>query len=55
MNTEKKISNFEEYQTKFWDEYTLKKVDPEMFSFWVNNIFAMKQVLFDICGLMQSQ
>jgi len=31
------------------------KADPEMFSFWVNNIFAEKQVLFDICGLMQSR
>jgi len=30
----------------------LDKADPEMFSFWVNNIFAEKQVLFDICGLM---
>ena len=26
-----------------------------MFSFWVNNIFAEKQVLFDIFGLMQSR
>jgi len=33
----------------------LKQVDPEMFSFWINNIFAEKQVLFDIYGLMQSQ
>jgi len=33
----------------------LKKADPEMFSFWVNNIFAEKQVFFDICGQMQSQ
>ena len=31
-----------------------KKVDPETFSFCVNNIFAKKQVLFNICGLMQS-
>jgi len=37
------------------DQYALKKADPEMFSFWVNNIFAEKQGLFDICGLMQSQ
>jgi len=35
--------------------YTLKKANPKMFSFWVNNIFADKQVLFDICGPMQSQ
>jgi len=33
----------------------LKKADPETFSFWVNNIFAMKQVLFENCGLMHSQ
>jgi len=26
-----------------------------MFSFRVNSIFPEKQVLFDICGLMQSQ
>jgi len=26
-----------------------------MFSFWVNNIFAEKEILFDICGMMQSQ
>jgi len=26
-----------------------------MFSFWVNIIFAEKEVLFDICELMQSQ
>ena len=48
-------SIFPECQTKFSDQYTLKKADPEMFSFWGNNIFAEKQVLFDICGLMQSQ
>ena len=30
--------------------YTSKKGDPETFSFWVNNIFAKKQVLlFFIC------
>jgi len=49
------ISIFPECQTKFSDQYTSKKADPELFSFWVNNIFAEKQVLFDICGLMQSQ
>jgi len=49
------ISNFPECWTKFSDQYTLKKADPEMFSFWVNNVFAEKQVLFDICGQMQSQ
>jgi len=56
MNNTKEISNFREYQNKFWDQYTIsKKNDPETFSFWVNNIFAKKQVLLDICGLMQSQ
>jgi len=35
--------------------YILKKAGPEMFSFCVNNIFAEKQVLFEICGPMQSQ
>jgi len=40
---------------QFWDQYSVKNADPETFSFWVNNIFAKKQVLFDICGLMQSQ
>jgi len=37
------------------DQYTLKKADPETFSFLVSYIFAKKQALFDICGLMQSQ
>ena len=55
MNKAKTISNFPECYTKFSDQHTLKKADPEMFSFWVNNIFANKQILFDICGLMQSQ
>ena len=49
------ISIFQECETKFSDQCTLEKADPEMFSFWVNNIFAEKQVLFAICGLMQSQ
>ena len=55
MNRAKMISIFLDCQTKFSDQYTLKKADSEMFSFWVNNIFAEKQVLFDICGLMQSR
>jgi len=42
-------------QIKFWDQYTLKKADPETFSFWVNDVFAKKHALFDICGLMQYQ
>jgi len=33
---------------------TLKKTDPEVFSFWVNNNFATQQALFDTYGLMQS-
>jgi len=31
--------------------YTLQKADPETFSFWVNNIFAKKQVWLDVYGL----
>jgi len=54
INKAREISNFQEYQTKFWDVY-LTKADPERFSFWVNYIYAKKQALFDICGLMQSQ
>jgi len=34
------ISTFQEFQTKFWEECTLKKTDPETFCFWVNDIFA---------------
>ena len=34
--------------------YFIEKADPEMLSFRANNIFAEKQVLFGICGLMQS-
>ena len=55
MNKPKTISNFPECKTKFSDQYTLKKADPEMFSFQVNNIFAEELVLFGICELMQSQ
>ena len=55
MNKVNKISNFQEYLTKFLDQYTLKKADPETFSFLVSYIFAKKQALFDFCGLMQSQ
>jgi len=42
MNKMKEISNFQEYQTVVWDQRTLKKTDPETFSFWVNNIFAKR-------------
>jgi len=28
---------------------------PRWVSIWENDIFAKKQLLFDICGLMQSQ
>jgi len=38
---------------QFWDLHTFKKANPKTFSFRVNNIFAKKQDLFDICGLMQ--
>jgi len=55
MNKAKKISKFQECYTKFSDQHTLKKADSETFSFWINNIFAEMQVLFHICGLMQSQ
>jgi len=34
------ISTFQEFQTKFWEECTLTKTDPETFCFWVNDIFA---------------
>jgi len=54
MNKLKRISIFQGYQTKFWEQYSFKKVDPETFSFCVNINFAKKQVLFNICGLMQS-
>jgi len=43
-----KISDFQEYWAKFWDQYTLKKADLGTFSFWVNNICAKQQVLFGI-------
>jgi len=36
-------------------KYALKKADLVTFSFWVNEISAKKQALFDICGLMQYQ
>jgi len=28
-NKVREIPNFQEYQIKFWDQYTLKKADPE--------------------------
>jgi len=31
----------------------LKKADPETFSFWVSDIIAKEQALFDIYGLIQ--
>jgi len=55
MNKAKKISKFQECLDKNFEPMYLKKADPETFSFWVNNIFAMKQLLFQNCGLMQSQ
>jgi len=35
MNKATKILNFQEYRTKLWEIYTLKKADPETFSVWV--------------------
>jgi len=43
------------HQTKFWDQCTLKKADPEMFSYWGNDIFAEKQALFDRQWLQNHQ
>jgi len=49
----REIPNLQECHTRFWEQYTLKKAHPETFSFWANHIFAKKQALFDVCGLMQ--
>jgi len=51
INNTREISYFPEYQAKFWDQYTLKKADPDTFLLWVDSIFAKKQALFDIYGL----
>ena len=51
----KKISKFQKCLDPHFEPMYLKKADPDTFSFWVNNIFAMKQVLFENCGPMQSQ
>jgi len=40
-----KRPHFQEVQTNVWDENTINKVDPEMFSFWLNGIFAKKPCL----------
>jgi len=45
MNKAREISNFQKYQTIFCDRYTLKRLDREMFLFWVNDIFVKKQAL----------
>jgi len=55
MKKAKNISSLQECLDQNAGPYTLKKAGPEMFSFWVNNISAEKQVLFDICGPIQSQ
>jgi len=55
MSKAKKISKFQECLDQNFEPMYLIKADPETFSFWVNNIFAMKQLLFENCGLMQSQ
>jgi len=36
----RETSSFQELPTKVWDQYTLSKADKEMFSFWLNGIFA---------------
>ena len=38
-NKVREISDFPEYQIKFWDQYTLKKADPEMFLFWAMRFY----------------
>jgi len=50
MNKAREILHFQKYLIKFWDQYALKKADPEMFSIWVNDIFAKKEALPGICG-----
>jgi len=45
MNEAGEISNFQQYQTKFWDQYIPNEANPETFSFWVNYIFAEKKSL----------
>jgi len=55
MNKAREVLHFQKYLIKFWDQYALKKADPEMFSIWVNDIFAKKEALPDIYGLMHSQ
>lgn len=52
----KEISSFEEFQTTACEQHrsTLKKADPEMFSFSVNGISAKKPALFENSELMQS-
>ena len=48
MNKAREISNFLEYQTIFCDQYTLKKADPETFSFLVNNTLQRRNPCFII-------
>jgi len=55
MNMARDISRLQEYQARFWAQYTLKNTDPETVSFRINDISSNKQALFDICGLMQYQ
>jgi len=50
MDKAKNISDFQAYQTKFRNQYSLNKADPKTFSFWVNNIFAKKQSCFILVG-----
>jgi len=55
MNKAKKISKFQECSDQNFEPMCLKKANSETFSFWVDNIFAMKRLLFENCELMQSQ
>jgi len=48
MKKVKKTLNFQEVQTKVWDQYALRVADPALFSYrWEDDIFAKKQALFD--------
>ena len=54
MNNLNETSDFQEFQTKVWYQHMLKKVDPVVFSFWVNGIFSKKKDLRDKSELMQN-
>jgi len=50
MRKVNEYSNFQEFQGKISDQYTLKKADSEMFSFWVNCSVAKKQRCMNFLG-----